>query len=76
MARLNPLLAGLPRTNERIVVREGFDRFAAISVKLLAVMGFGAAAMLIGSVINMAEFFVMHRPPISSRTCSCRPSLR
>ena len=25
-------------------------------------MGFGAAAMLIGSVINMAEFFVMHRP--------------
>lgn len=63
MARLNPLLAGLPRTNERIGVREGFDRFAAkVSIKLLAVMGFGATAMLIGSVINMAEFFVMHRP--------------
>jgi hypothetical protein len=63
MARLNPLLAGLPRTNEGIGVREGFDRFAAkVSIKLLAVMGFGAAAMLTGSVINMAEFFVMHRP--------------
>jgi hypothetical protein len=63
MARLNPLLAGLPRTNERIGVRGGFDRFAAkVSIKLLAVMGFGAAAMLTGSVINMAEFFVMHRP--------------
>ena len=63
MARLNPLLASLPRTNERIGVREGFDRFAAkVSIKLLAVMGFGAAAMLIGSVINMAEFFIMHRP--------------
>ena len=46
MARLNPLLAGLPRTNERIGMREGFDRFAAkVSIKLLAVMGFGAAAM-------------------------------
>jgi hypothetical protein len=45
MARLNPLLAGLPRTNERIGVRGGFDRFAAkVSIKLLAVMGFGAAA--------------------------------
>jgi hypothetical protein len=42
MARLNPLLAGLPRTNERIGMREGFDRFAAkVSIKLLAVMGFG-----------------------------------
>jgi hypothetical protein len=63
MARLRPLLAGLPRTNERIGLREGFDRFAAkISIKLLVVMGFGAAAMLIGSAINMAAFFVMHRP--------------
>jgi hypothetical protein len=63
MARLNPLLAGLPRTNERIGTREGFDRFAAkVSIKLLAVMGFGAAAMLTGSAINMANFFATHRP--------------
>jgi uncharacterized membrane protein (DUF106 family) len=63
MARLNPLLAGLPRTNERIGMREGFDRFAAkVSIKLLAVMGFGAAAMLTGSAINMANFFATHRP--------------
>jgi hypothetical protein len=63
MARLNPLLAGLPRTNERIGMREGFDRFAAkVSIKLLAVMGFGAAAMLTGSAINMANFFATHLP--------------
>jgi hypothetical protein len=63
MARLNPLLAGLPRTNERIGLREGFDLFATkISIKLLAVMGFGAAAILTSSAINMADFFVMHRP--------------
>ena len=63
MARLNPLLAGLPRTNERIGMREGFDRFAdKVSIKLLAVMGFGAAAMLTGSAINMANFFATHRP--------------
>jgi hypothetical protein len=63
MARLNPLLTGLPRTNERIGLREGFDLFAAkISVKLLVVMGFGAAAILTSSAINMADFFVMRRP--------------
>lgn len=63
MRRLNPLLVGLPRTNERIRMREGIDRFAAkVSIKLLAVMGFGAAAMLTGSAINMAEFIAAHRP--------------
>ncbi len=63
MRRLNPLLVGLPRTNERINLREGFDRFAAkVSIKLLVVMGFGAAAMLTGSAINVAEFFAAHRP--------------
>jgi hypothetical protein len=63
MRRLNPLLAGLPRTNERIGLREGVDRFAGkVSIKLLALMGFGAAAMLVGSAINMASFFATHRP--------------
>jgi hypothetical protein len=53
----------LPRTNERISLREGFDLFATkISIKLLAVMGFGAAAILTSSAINTADFFVMHRP--------------
>jgi hypothetical protein len=63
MRRLNPLLVGLPRTNERIRMREGIDRFAAkVSIKLLAVMGFGAAAMFTGSAINLAEFVTAHRP--------------
>jgi len=63
MRRLNPLLVGLPRTNERIGMREGIDRFAAkVSIRLLAVMGFGAALMLAGSAINLAEFFAAHRP--------------
>jgi hypothetical protein len=63
MRRLNPLLVGLPRTNERIGMREGIDRFAAkVSIKLLAVMGVGAALMLAGSAVNLAEFFAAHRP--------------
>lgn len=63
MRRLNPLLVGLPRTNERIRMREGIDRFAAkVSIKLLAVMGVGAAAMFTGSAINLAEFVAAHRP--------------
>jgi hypothetical protein len=63
MVRLRPLLAGLPRTNERIGMREGFERFAAkISTKLLVVMGFGGTAILTDSAINTIEFFVMHRP--------------
>jgi hypothetical protein len=63
MRRLNPLLAGLPRTDQRISLREGFDRFAAkVSVKLLALMGFGGAALLTASAINIADFLVAHRP--------------
>jgi hypothetical protein len=63
MARLHPLLTGLPRTDERIGMREGFDRFAAnISTKLLAVMGFGAVATVIGGVLSTTEFFLTHRP--------------
>jgi hypothetical protein len=63
MARLRSLLAGLPRTNERIGLREGFDQFAGkVSIKLLAVMGFGAVAILTSSAANMADFFIMHRP--------------
>jgi hypothetical protein len=63
MRRLNPLLVGLPRTNERIRMREGIDRFAAkVSIRLLALMGVGAAAMLTSSAINLVEFIVAHRP--------------
>jgi len=63
MARLRPLIAGLPRTNERITVREGMARYAGkASNKLLAMMGFGAAMMLLGNGLNVTDAILSHRP--------------
>lgn len=63
MARLRPLLAGLPRSNERITLSEGIDRFAArISNKLLAVIGTGAIAALIANGINLIGAIHASRP--------------
>jgi hypothetical protein len=63
MARLRPLLAGLPRSNERITFRETSERMVAkISNKLLVVMAVGAGAMLAGNSLNVTMTILSHRP--------------
>lgn len=52
--RLRPLLAGLPRSSERIAPMEGLNRFAGrISTKLLVVIGIGTIVPLIGNGIDL-----------------------
>ncbi len=61
-SRLRPLLAGLPRSNQRITLREGMERYAArMSNRLLAVMAFGAVAMTAGTAINLTEAIFSRR---------------
>jgi len=54
--RLAPLIAVLPRSNERMTVREGIEHYAAkMSNRLLVLMGFGALMLLVGVVLHVAE---------------------
>jgi hypothetical protein len=62
-ARLRPLLAGLPRSNERITAAEGIERFAArISNKLLIAFGIAAIAPLFTNAINLISAIHASRP--------------
>ena len=63
MARLRPLIAGLPRSSERITLRDGYARYAArMSNRLLGLMGFGAVMMLIGNALRVTDMLLSHRP--------------
>ena len=55
MRRLRPLLADLPRTHERITLRDKSRGFASkVSFKLLVVMGIGGAAGCFANGIMIA----------------------
>jgi hypothetical protein len=63
MARLRPLLAGLPRSEERITLRDSTERFAAkISNKFLLVVGLSAVIGLVGNALTMIAAIYAHRP--------------
>jgi hypothetical protein len=63
MRRLKPLLAGLPRTHERIGLAEGYQRFAAKgSFKLLVVLGVGCAMAFLGNAMGLADAILENRP--------------
>ena len=74
MARLRPLIAGLPRSNERITFRDGIERFAArVSNKLLVLMGVGAVMPVAANASILTAAIVSHRPihdlPIKVAAC-------
>jgi hypothetical protein len=61
--RLRPLIAGLPRTTERIRFAEQSQSFAGkASIKLLAIMGIGAVAACIGNGAVVASAVLGHQP--------------
>jgi hypothetical protein len=63
MRRLRPLLAGLPRTTERITVGEISARFATKSSnKLLILMGVAAAAAVVANATIFIDAYTSHRP--------------
>ena len=63
MRRLRPLIAGLPRSDERISLREGIEGFAAKApFKLLVVMGAGGAMGFVGNAMNLADAILESRP--------------
>jgi len=68
--RLAPLIAGLPRSTQRLSPRERSEAFAAAaSVKLLAVMAVGCAAAWLGAVMSIL-------PPLLERgAISASPSV-
>jgi hypothetical protein len=58
-SRLQPLVAGLPPTDERIRFSENVQRFGVnVSTKLLAVMGISAIVMLLGNAFALTNDFV------------------
>ena len=74
MARLRPLIAGLPRSNERVTFRDGIERFAArVSNKLLVLMGVGAVMPVAANASILTAAIVSHRPihdlPIKVAAC-------
>jgi hypothetical protein len=63
MARLRPLLAGLPRSDQRITVRDSAERLAAkASNKFLVLVGVGAVMGLAGNAITLIQSIHDHRP--------------
>ena len=59
MRALRPLLAGVPRTNERITVAEQLPKIAApISGKLLAIGVVGGLGMMVGAVLFLLDDFL------------------
>jgi hypothetical protein len=62
MRRLRPLLAGLPRSYERIASRDKSQSFASkVSFKLLLVMGVGGAAGCVGNGMIFVDAALEHR---------------
>ncbi|MFI4998119.1 MAG: hypothetical protein ACHQAQ_20330, partial [Hyphomicrobiales bacterium] len=62
MRRLRPLIAGLPRSSERITLGEGIEGFAAkASFGLLVVMGAGGAMGIVGSGMILADAILENR---------------
>jgi len=63
MARLRPLLAGLPRSDQRITLWDSTERFAAkASNKFLLIVGGGAVMGLVGNGITLIQSIHDHRP--------------
>ena len=61
--KLRPLIAGLPRTTERIRFAEQSQSFASkASIKLLVVMGIGATAVCIGNGAAIVSAVLSHQP--------------
>jgi hypothetical protein len=61
MRRLEPLLAGLPRTDARITMRQGMQRLVAkMSVKLLVVMIGSMTLGLAGALFNLTMAVLNH----------------
>lgn len=53
---MRPLLAGVPRTDERITTGEQFERLAgAVSPKLLWLGGAGGMMMIVGSLMSFGD---------------------
>ena len=65
--RLRPLIAGLPRSTERIRFAEQSQNFASkASIKLLAIMGIGAAAACVGNGAAVISTVLSHQPLANS----------
>jgi hypothetical protein len=65
--RLRPLIAGLPRTTERIRFAEQSRSFAGkASIKLLVIMGIGAMAACIGNGAAVVSAVLSHQPLVDS----------
>ena len=63
MRRLRPLLANLPRTYERVTLRDKSQNFASkVSFKLLLVMGISGAAGCLANGIVIGTAMLAHRP--------------
>jgi hypothetical protein len=63
MRRLRPLLANLPRSYERVTLRDKSRSFASkVSFKLLVVMGIGSAAGCLANGIVIVNAMLEHRP--------------
>ena len=63
LARLRPLTAGLPRSNERISMREGVNLYATkMSNKLLILFGVGAGMSFVGNSIRVIDAATSHHP--------------
>jgi hypothetical protein len=67
---------GLPRSNVKITVREGAERFAAkMSIKLLVVLVGGTTLGLAGALVNLIIAIVEHRL-INAEICGRDSSIR
>jgi hypothetical protein len=56
MRTMRPLLAGLPRTDERITLRDQLRSLsAAISGRLLVLGGIGGGMMIIGNIVSIVD---------------------
>jgi hypothetical protein len=62
MRTLRPLIADLPRTDERITLRDQLHSLAAaISVKLLWLGGIGGGLMIIGNIVSIVDAIAQGR---------------
>ena len=63
MRRLRPLLANLPRSYERVTLRDKSQSFASkVSFKLLMIMGIGSAAGCFANGMIIVTAMLEHRP--------------
>jgi uncharacterized membrane protein len=62
MRTLRPLIADLPRTDERITLRDQLHSLAAaISGKLLVLGGIGGGLMIIGNIVSIVDAIAQDR---------------